>query len=261
MNRYALGKRLLPLLALAAFAAPVTARQSKPQKSSEATETDLATAKPGRDPNQPIDEQYTQGIRKYTTETFFTSPLVDYLPALKTVPTPQVVLGNVAGAEGKLPYSKEVLPVHAAARQGDAAGEGLYDRHDGRRARDDRRGGRVGRVDGDTRSEHNGPREARRPADHRVRRCAGGRDREARRARVPLRFDAQNTLLVSGLLDGGADIAQRPVVVDVPVGRGHVVLVAANPIYRGETRGSYFMVFNTILNFDSLDAGRTLDPR
>jgi hypothetical protein len=81
------------------------------------------------------------------------------------------------------------------------------------------------------------------------------------RPRVPLRFDAQNTLLVSGLLDGGADIAQRPVVVDVPVGKGHVVLFAANPIYRGETIGSYFMVFNTILNFDHLDAGRKLDPR
>ncbi len=81
------------------------------------------------------------------------------------------------------------------------------------------------------------------------------------RPRVPLRYDAQNTLLVSGLLDGGADIAQRPVVVDVPVGKGHVVLFAANPIYRGETVGSYFMVFNTILNFDSLDAGRKLDPR
>ena len=40
------------------------------------------------------------------------------------------------------------------------------------------------------------------------------------RPRVALRFDAQNTLLVSGLLDGGADIAQRPVVVDVPVGQG-----------------------------------------
>ncbi|HYT74139.1 MAG TPA: M14 family zinc carboxypeptidase [Vicinamibacterales bacterium] len=81
------------------------------------------------------------------------------------------------------------------------------------------------------------------------------------RPRVPLRFDAQNTLLVSGLLDGGAEIAQRPVVVDVPVGKGHVVLFAANPIYRGETIGSYFMVFNTILNFDNLDAGRKLDPR
>ena len=81
------------------------------------------------------------------------------------------------------------------------------------------------------------------------------------RPRVTLRYDAQNMLLVSGLLDGGADIAQRAVVVDVPVGKGHVVLFAANPIYRGETIGSYPMVFNTILNFDSLDAGRKVDPR
>jgi Zinc carboxypeptidase len=81
------------------------------------------------------------------------------------------------------------------------------------------------------------------------------------RPRVAVRFDAQNTLLVSGLLDGGADIAQRAVVVDVPVGKGHVVLFANNPIYRGETIGSYFMVFNTLLNFDSLDSGRKLDPR
>jgi hypothetical protein len=51
------------------------------------------------------------------------------------------------------------------------------------------------------------------------------------------------------------------VVVDVPVGKGHVVLFANNPIYRGETIGSYFMVFNTVLSFDSLDAGRKLDPR
>jgi hypothetical protein len=81
------------------------------------------------------------------------------------------------------------------------------------------------------------------------------------RPRVAVRFDAQSSLLVSGLLDGGNDIAQRPVVVDVPVGKGHVVLFANNPIWRGETIGSYFMVFNTILNFDSLDAGRKLDPR
>ena len=81
------------------------------------------------------------------------------------------------------------------------------------------------------------------------------------RPRVAVRFDAQSSLLVSGLLDGGNDIAQRPVVVDVPVGKGHVVLFANNPIWRGETIGSYFLVFNTILNFDSLDAGRKLDPR
>ncbi len=81
------------------------------------------------------------------------------------------------------------------------------------------------------------------------------------RPRVALRFDAQNTLLASGLLEGGSDIAQRPVVVDVPVGQGHVVLFANNPMYRGETIGSYSLVFNTILNFDSLNAGRKLDPK
>jgi len=64
--------------------------------------------KPGRNPNQPIDEQYTQKIREYTTEPFFNSPLTDYLPASPNVPTPKAVLGDVAGAPGKLPYAEEV---------------------------------------------------------------------------------------------------------------------------------------------------------
>src|SRR5215468_12188787 len=64
--------------------------------------------KPGRDPNVAIDEDYTKKIREYTTETFFNSPLTDYLPASSKVPTPKVVLGDVAGAPNKLPYSAEV---------------------------------------------------------------------------------------------------------------------------------------------------------
>jgi hypothetical protein len=82
----------------------------------------------------------------------------------------------------------------------------------------------------------------------------------ALRARVVLRFSDQRDLLASGLLDG-SDVAQRPVVVDAPLGKGHVVLFANNPVYRGETIGSYFLVFNTLLNFDRLDAGRKLDAR
>ena len=77
------------------------------------------------------------------------------------------------------------------------------------------------------------------------------------RPRVPLRFADQGQLLVSGLLGASSgEIAQRPVVVDAPVDRGHVVMFANNPIYRGTTIGSYFLVFNTILNFDNLNAGR-----
>src|SRR5919206_253712 len=64
--------------------------------------------KPGRDPQQPLDEEYTRKIREYTTEPFFLSPLVDYLPASANVPTPKAVIGDIAGAPGKLPYTADV---------------------------------------------------------------------------------------------------------------------------------------------------------
>src|SRR5436305_4282349 len=62
----------------------------------------------GRDPNQAVDEEYTKKITEYTTEKFFNSPLTDYLPASSDVPTPKSVLGDVAGAPGKLPYAEDV---------------------------------------------------------------------------------------------------------------------------------------------------------
>jgi len=61
-----------------------------------------------RDPGQPIDRQYSDQIHKYTTDPSFISPLVDYLPASKTVPTPAKVLGDVSGAPDMLPYAEDV---------------------------------------------------------------------------------------------------------------------------------------------------------
>jgi hypothetical protein len=61
-----------------------------------------------RDPNQPIDQPYTAAIKKYTTDPSFLSPLVDYLPGSKTVPTPAKVLGDVSGAPDMLPYAEDV---------------------------------------------------------------------------------------------------------------------------------------------------------
>ena len=61
-----------------------------------------------RDPGQSIDQQYTDQIHKYTTDPSFISPLVDYLPASKTVPTPAKVLGDVSGAPDMLPYAADV---------------------------------------------------------------------------------------------------------------------------------------------------------
>jgi len=80
----------------------------------------------------------------------------------------------------------------------------------------------------------------------------------ANRARVIFRYADSKELLISGLVEGGDEIAQHAAVVDVPTGNGHVVLFSINPVYRGETRGTYSLVLNTILNFDSLNAGRKL---
>jgi hypothetical protein len=102
--------RLLVAFLVAALPAIVAAqsRPSTPRSGKAPTEADLTMAKPGRDPGQPIDEEYTKKIKEYTTAPYFLSPLVEYMPASKTVPTPTAVLGDIAGAPGKLPYSKEV---------------------------------------------------------------------------------------------------------------------------------------------------------
>src|SRR6188508_2824002 len=98
MIRHSSIARLLLGLALASTPIFLVAQQATKPKPAKNEPVDLATAKPGRDPNQPIDEEYTAGIKKYTTESFFLSPLVDYMPAAKGIPTPKAILGDVAGA-------------------------------------------------------------------------------------------------------------------------------------------------------------------
>jgi hypothetical protein len=76
--------------------------------------------------------------------------------------------------------------------------------------------------------------------------------------RVLLSFPTDpNDLLLSGLLVGGEAIAGRAVAIDAPVGKGHVVLFANRPFWRWQTQGNFFLGFNTILNWNDLDAGRT----
>src|SRR5262249_118137 len=70
----------------------------------------------------------------------------------------------------------------------------------------------------------------------------------ALRPRVILRYADDDDLLISGLAEGSDEVAQHPAVVDVPSGDGHIVLFSINPVYRGETRGTYALVLNTILN-------------
>jgi hypothetical protein len=74
--------------------------------------------------------------------------------------------------------------------------------------------------------------------------------------RVVLRFADEKDLWISGMLAGGSELAGAPAIVDVPLGRGHIVLFANNPMWRQETQGSFMLLLNAALNYDHLDAGR-----
>jgi hypothetical protein len=74
--------------------------------------------------------------------------------------------------------------------------------------------------------------------------------------RVIVRFAPERDLFISGELAGGSALAEAPAVVDIPVGRGHVVFFAINPMWRQETQGSFMLLMNAALNFDHLQAGR-----
>jgi Zinc carboxypeptidase len=81
------------------------------------------------------------------------------------------------------------------------------------------------------------------------------------RPRVVLKFAAEKELLISGMLAGGAELENRPAVIDLPVGKGHVVMFANNPMWRHQTHGSFSLIFNAALNFDHLHVGRAAGRR
>lgn len=77
--------------------------------------------------------------------------------------------------------------------------------------------------------------------------------REDQRAKVILRYHSSaDSLLVSGLLAGGSELAGKAAVVDAPVGKGHVILFGIRPLWRWESQGSFAMAINAIANWNHL---------
>ncbi len=69
---------------------------------------------------------------------------------------------------------------------------------------------------------------------------------------VLLRFADKDKVLMSGMIDHPEELAGKAAVVDCSVGKGHVLLFSINPFWRGETVGSYNLVFNAIRDFSHL---------
>jgi hypothetical protein len=74
---------------------------------------------------------------------------------------------------------------------------------------------------------------------------------------VLARYMGGDANVLSGLMRGADEIANRPFAIDVPgglSGKGRVVLFSNNPIYRWQNHAEFNMVFNTMLNWNDLGA-------
>nr|MDQ6926342.1 hypothetical protein [Candidatus Eremiobacteraeota bacterium] len=79
-------------------------------------------------------------------------------------------------------------------------------------------------------------------------------------AHVALRYPARaDDILMSGFLTGGARIAGQTALADVPLGRGRVMLFGFRPLYRGQSIGTFRLLFNAILGATA-DAQTTSTP-
>ena len=78
-------------------------------------------------------------------------------------------------------------------------------------------------------------------------------DIERQRGRVVLRYhDKADSLLISGLLVNGSEMAGKAAVVDAPVGRGHVVLFGIRPMWRWQSQGTFALLLNTMVHWNHL---------
>jgi hypothetical protein len=77
------------------------------------------------------------------------------------------------------------------------------------------------------------------------------------RPRVVVQFPASpRDMLLSGVLEGGEHLSNRPTVITQQLGQGHVVMFTTRPFWRWQTQGTFMMGFNAIMHWNDLGAGR-----
>ena len=116
------------------------------------------------------------------------------------------------------------------------------------RARPDRRGGDPQAAAPDLLRLHGQDD----PGPLRQRPAAPG-TRPGQGRQVLMQFPGGDSSVLSGLMKGASEIRNRPAIVDVPTGKGRVLLFATNPCYRWQNLGEFNMLFNTVLNFNDLN--------
>jgi len=78
------------------------------------------------------------------------------------------------------------------------------------------------------------------------------------------RYPGGDANVLSGLMRGADEIANRPFAIEVPggyTGKGRIVLFSNNPIYRWQNHAEFNMVFNSIMNWNDMGGGQAPPAR
>lgn len=67
-----------------------------------------------RDPAQTQDEDFAKAVKEWTTQPYYSSPLVDHLPKVAGIPSPKDVIGYHVGAPAKLTYYADSVKYYRA---------------------------------------------------------------------------------------------------------------------------------------------------
>jgi hypothetical protein len=76
-----------------------------------------------------------------------------------------------------------------------------------------------------------------------------GADNESK---ILLRYPGGDDNVLSGLMRGANEVRNRAAIVDVPSGKGRVIVYATNPVYRWQNHGEFNMLFNALLNWNDI---------
>ncbi|HWX41916.1 MAG TPA: M14 family zinc carboxypeptidase [Blastocatellia bacterium] len=69
---------------------------------------------------------------------------------------------------------------------------------------------------------------------------------------VLMQFVGTDKSVLSGLMKGAGEIKDRPAIVEVPSGKGFVLLYATNPCYRWQNLGEFNMLFNPLIYYSEI---------
>jgi len=83
---------------------------------------------------------------------------------------------------------------------------------------------------------------------------------EDRKKWILANYPGTDKSVLSGLMKGVAEIKGRPAIVDVPTGRGRVLMFATNPCYRWQNLGEFNMLVNSILHFNDFPKPAAAEP-